>query len=132
MEDKVIKLIEVFQQSISSNNIILICTIVSCIIAVFSLIVSGYLWFLQFKDRFLRKKVLGYIYSFYAPTYSFEQLPTTTKIIKEICSFIFKEKDVFNTLIELNKENVNEAVADLSTTLSNVRWKPHMIFANKK
>lgn len=129
MEEKIVELIETIKNSNTDNNIVLVCTIISCAIALISLIISLYLGFLQFKDRLLKKKVLGYIYRYYAPTYVVTHLPTTSQIENELKSIIFSKQDIFDTLIELNKENMIEAVSSLDTDLSNVRWKPHMIFS---
>ena len=128
MEEKIIELIETIKNS-NTNNIILICTIISCGIALTSLLISLYFGFLQFKDRLLKKKVLGYIYRYYAPTYSITNLPTTSQIEEEIKNIIFTKQDIFDTLIELNKENMIEAVSNLDTDLPNVKWKPKMNFA---
>lgn len=129
MEEKIIELIETIKNSNTNNNIILICTIISCGIALTSLLISLYFGFLQFKDRLLKKKVLGYIYRYYAPTYSITNLPTTSQIEEEIKNIIFTKQDIFDTLIELNKENMIEAVSNLDTDLPNVKWKPKMNFA---
>lgn len=129
MEEKIVELIETMKSSSADNNIVLICTIVSCGIALISLIISLYLGFLQFKDRLLKKKVLGYIYRYYAPTYVVTHLPTTSQIENELKNIIFSKQDIFDTLIELNNENMIEAVSSLDTDLPNVRWKPHMIFS---
>lgn len=129
MEEKILELIEVIKNSYVDNNIVLICTIISCVIALVSLLISIYLGFLQFKDRLLNKKVLGYIYRYYAPTYIVTNLPTTSQIEKELKSILFSKQDIFDTLIELNKENMIEAVSSLDTDLPNVKWKPKMNFA---
>lgn len=129
MEEKIIELIETIKNSNTNNNIILICTIISCGIALTSLLISLYFGFLQFKDRLLKKKVLGYIYRYYAPTYSITNLPTTSQIEEEIKNIIFTKQDIFDALIELNKENMIEAVSNLDTDLPNVKWKPKMNFA---
>lgn len=129
MEEKFLELIEVIKNSYVDNNIVLICTIISCVIALVSLLISIYLGFLQFKDRLLKKKVLGYIYRYYAPTYIVTNLPTTSQIEKELKSILFSKQDIFDTLIELNKENMIEAVSSLDTDLPNVKWKPKMNFA---
>ena len=129
MEEKIIELIETIKNSNTNNNIILICTIISCGIALTSLLISLYFGFLQFKDRLLKKKVLGYIYRYYAPTYSITNLPTTSQIEEEIKNIIFTKQDIFDTLIELNKENMIEAISNLDTDLPNVKWKPKMNFA---
>lgn len=129
MEEKILELIEVIKNSYVDNNIVLICTIISCVIALVSLLISIYLGFLQFKDRLLKKKVLGYIYRYYAPTYIVTNLPTTSQIEKELKSILFSKQDIFDTLIELNKENMIEAVSSLDTDLPNVKWKPKMNFA---
>lgn len=129
MEEKILELIEVIKNSYVDNNIVLICTIISCVIALVSLLISIYLGFLQFKDRLLKKKVLGYIYRYYAPTYIVTNLPTTSQIEKELKNILFSKQDIFDTLIELNKENMIEAVSSLDTDLPNVKWKPKMNFA---
>lgn len=129
MEEKILELIEVIKNSYVDNNIVLICTIISCVIALASLLISIYLGFLQFKDRLLKKKVLGYIYRYYAPTYIVTNLPTTLQIEKELKNILFSKQDIFDTLIELNKENMIEAVSSLDTDLPNVKWKPKMNFA---
>ncbi len=129
MEEKIIELIETIKNSNTNNNVILICTIISCGIALTSLLISLYFGFLQFKDRLLKKKVLGYIYRYYAPTYSVTNLPTTSQIEKELKNIIFSKQDIFDTLIELNKENMIEAVFSLDTDLPNVKWNPKMNFA---
>ena len=129
MEEKILELIEVIKNSYVDNNIVLICTIISCVIALVSLLISIYLGFLQFKDRLLKKKVLGYIYRYYAPTYIVTNLPTTSQIEKELKSILFSKQDIFDTLIELNKENMIQAVSSLDTDLPNVKWKPKMNFA---
>lgn len=129
MEEKIIELIETIKNSNTNNNVILICTIISCGIALISLLISLYFGFLQFKDRLLKKKVLGYIYRYYAPIYSVANLPTTSQIEKKLKNIIFSKQDIFDTLIELNKENMIEAVSSLNTNLSNVKWKPKMNFA---
>ena len=129
MEEKIIELINAIKDSYTGNNIVLICTVVSCLIALISLIISIYLGFLQFKDRLVKKRVLGYIYRYYAPTYIVTNLPTTSQIENELGNIFFSKQDIFDTLIELNKENMIEAVSDLNTDLPNVKWKTHMIFA---
>lgn len=126
---KILELIEVIKNSYVDNNIVLICTIISCVIALVSLLISIYLGFLQFKDRLLKKKVLGHIYRYYAPTYIVTNLPTTSQIEKELKNILFSKQDIFDTLIELNKKNMIEAVSSLDTTLPNVKWKPKMNFA---
>ncbi len=125
MNENIDKLIDAIKYSNSTNNVILVCTIISCIIAIISLIISLVILYLQIKDRLLRKKVTGYIYSFFAPTYIVTQLPTTQQIIKELKTILFNEKDIFDTIIELNKENIISAVGDTCTTLTNLKWKPN-------
>ena len=93
-----------------------------------SLLISLYLGYLQFKDRLLKKKVLGYVYRYYAPTYIVTNLPTTMQIENDLKNIIFSKQDIFDTLIELNKENMIQAVSSLDTDLPNVKWKPNMIF----
>lgn len=128
MEEKIIQLIEVIKESNSSNNIILVCTIVSSVIAIISLLISLFIFFLQIKDRLLKKKILGYIYRYFAPTYMVDRLPSTQQIENDLKCLIFSKKDIFDTLIELNKENFISAVGDLSTNLPNIKWKPNMIY----
>lgn len=128
MEEQIMKLIEVIKESNSSNNIILVCTIISSVIAIVSLIISLFIFFIQIKDRMLKKKVLGYVYSYFAPTYMVDKLPSTQQIENDLKSIIFSKKDIFNTIIELNKENFISAVGDLSTNLPNIKWKPHTIY----
>lgn len=129
MEEKVLKLIETIENSSADNNIVIICTVISCAIALMSLFISLYLGYLQFKDRLLKKKVLGYIYRYYASTYIVTNLPTTMQIENDLKNIIFSKQDIFDTLIELNKENMIQAVSDLDTDLPNVKWKPNMVFA---
>ncbi len=129
MEEKVLKLIETIENSSADNNIVIICTVISCVIALMSLLISLYLGYLQFKDRLLKKKVLGYIYRYYAPTYIVTNLPTTMQIENDLKNIIFSKQDIFDTLIELNKENMIQAVSNLDTELPNVKWKPNMVFA---
>ena len=129
MEEKVLKLIETIENSSADNNIVIICTVISCVIALMSLLISLYLGYLQFKDRLLKKKVLGYIYRYYAPTYIVTNLPTTMQIENALKNIIFSKQDIFDTLIELNKENMIQAVSNLDTELPNVKWKPNMVFA---
>lgn len=128
MEEKIIELINVIKESSSDNNITLICTIISCIVALGSLAISIYIGFLQFKDRLLRKKVIGFVYSYFAPTYMVDKLPSTNDIQNKLKSIIFSKQDIFDTIIELNKENIIHAVGDLSTDLENLKWKPHTIY----
>lgn len=128
MEEQIMKLIEVIKESNSSNNIILVCTIISSVIAIVSLIISLFIFFIQIKDRMLKKKVLGYVYSYFAPTYMVDKLPSTQQIENDLKSIIFSKKDIFNTIIELNKENFISAVGDLSTNLPNLKWKPQTIY----
>lgn len=54
MEGKVLKLIEAIENSSADNNIIIICTVISCAIALMSLLISLYLGYLQFKDSLLK------------------------------------------------------------------------------
>ena len=129
MEEKILELIGAIENSNADDNIVIVCTVISCTIALISLIISLYLVFLQFKDRLLKKKVLGYIYRYYAPTYIVTNLPTTMQIENDLKNIIFSKQDIFDTLIELNKENMIEAVSSLDTDLPNVKWKPNMIFA---
>ena len=129
MEEKVLKLIETIENSSADNNIVIICTVISCVIALMSLLISLYVGYLQFKDRLLKKKVLGYIYRYYAPTYIVTNLPTTMQIENDLKNIIFSKQDIFDTLIELNKENMIQAVSNLDTELPNVKWKPNMVFA---
>ena len=129
MEEKVLKLIETIENSSADNNIVIICTVISCVIALMSLLISLYLGYLQFKDRLLKKKVLGYIYRYYAPTYIVTNLPTTMQIENALKNIIFSKQDIFDTLIELNTENMIQAVSNLDTELPNVKWKPNMVFA---
>lgn len=128
MDEQIIQLIEVIKENNSSNNIILICTIISSVIAAISLFISLSIFFLQLKDRLLKKKVLGYVYRFFAPTYMVDNLPSTKQIEDELKCILFSKKDIFDTLIELNKENFISAVGDLSTDLPNIRWKPNTIY----
>lgn len=123
MNENIDKLINAIKYSNSTDNVILVCTIISCIIAIISLIISLFVLYLQIKDRLLRKNVMGYIYSFFAPTYIVTQLPTTQQITKELKTILFTKKDIFNTIIELNKENIISAVGDTCTTLPNLKWK---------
>ena len=128
MDEQIIQLIEVIKENNSSNNIILICTIISSVIAAISLFISLSIFLLQLKDRLLKKKVLGYVYRFFAPTYMVDNLPSTKQIEDELKCILFSKKDIFDTLIELNKENFISAVGDLSTDLPNIRWKPNTIY----
>lgn len=98
MNENIDKLINAIKYSNSTDNVILVCTIISCIIAIISLIISLFVLYLQIKDRLLRKSVMGYIYSFFAPTYIVTQLPTTQQIIKELKTILFNEKDIFATI----------------------------------
>lgn len=129
MEELLKELIEVIKQSYSGDNIALISSIISCIVALFSLFISLYILFIQLKDRMLKKKVLGYIYKYYAPSYITDRLPTTKKILKELKSILFSEQDIFDALVELNKEELIQAVSNLDDNLNDVKWKPNMIFA---
>lgn len=128
MEDKIIELIEILKDTNSTDNIVLVCTIISCVIAVISLLISLFIFFLQIKDRLLKKKVLGYIYRYFASTYMVDNLPSTQQIENDLKNILFSKKDVFDTLIELNKENFISAVGDLSTDLPNIKWKPNTIY----
>ena len=130
MEEQILQLIEVIKESNSSNNIVLICTIISSFIAIVSLLISLFIFFLQIKDRLLKKKILGFVYSYFAPTYMVDKLPSTEQIENDLKCIIFSKKDIFNTLIELNKENFISAVGDLSTNLPNIKWKPNTIYHN--
>ena len=130
MKRDCIRLIEYLTQNDSNDEVIVICTIISVIIALISLLISLYLGFLQFKDRLARKKVLGYIYNYYSPTYVFDKLPTTKMIKKDLKNIFISEDFIFSTLIELNKENIIEAVADLNTDMENIKWKPNLVFYN--
>lgn len=128
MEYKIIELIEVLKDTNTSNNIILICTIISCVVAMLSLFISLLVFFLQLKDRLLKKKVLGYVYKYFAPEYIIDKLPSTKKIKSDLKNILFSEKDIFDTLIDLNKENFISAVGDLSTNLADIKWKPNAIY----
>lgn len=128
MEDKIIELIEILKDTNSTNNIVLVCTIISCVIAIISLLISLFIFFLQIKDRLLKKKVLGYIYRYFAPTYKEDNLPSTQQIENDLKNILFSKKDVFDTLIGLNKENFISVVGDLSTDLLNIKWKPNTIY----
>lgn len=69
MNENIDKLIDAIKYSNSSNNIVLTCTIISCLIALISLIISLIVLFLQLKDRLLRKKfnqILPYHFIFYS------------------------------------------------------------------
>ncbi len=132
METKIMELIDVIKNSYTTNNIVLACTIISSLISVASLIISIIILFLQIKDRLLRKRVMGYVYQFYAPTYIVTQLPCTKQIEEELKNLIFTEKDIFNTIIELNKENIISAVGDTNTDLINLKWKPNTNYYTKK
>ncbi|MBD9105379.1 hypothetical protein EGW03_02790 [bacterium] len=128
MEEQIIELIKVIEKTINNDNIILNCTVISCVIALLSLLISLIIFWLQIKDRILRKKVLGYIYKYFAPTYITDTLPTTNMIEQDLKSIFFSEKEIFDTLIYLNKENFINAVGDASTILSEVKWKPNMVY----
>lgn len=125
MEEKIIELIEVVKNNSSSDNIIIICTTISCLVALVSLIISIYLCFIQTKDRLIRKKVLGYVYNYYAPAYEVEKLPTTKQIQSELRCLFISKKDVFDTLVSLNNDGAIQAVGDLETTQETIRWKPN-------
>lgn len=131
MENKIGELINIIKETNSNNNIILVCTIVSCFIALLTVIISIYIFLLQIKDRVLTKMVLGYIYSYFSPAYTIDKLPTTDNIQKNLKSVIFSKKDIFNTIIYLNKENLIEAVGDLSTNLQKLKWKPNVKYWKK-
>ena len=51
------------------------------------------------------------------------------QIENDLKNIIFSKQDIFDTLIELNKENMIQAVSNLDTELPNVKWKPNMVFA---
>ena len=61
------------------------------------------------NEKMLKKKITGYIYSFFAPSYLIERLPSTEQIIKGNKSFWFSKTDIFNTIIELNNQGLIEA-----------------------
>lgn len=128
MEERIIELIKVIEKTINNDNIILNCTVISCVIALLSLLISLIIFWLQIKDRILRKKVLGYIYKYFAPTYIDDALPTTNMIEQDLKNIFFSEKEIFDTLIYLNKENFINVVGDDSTILSEVKWKPNMVY----
>ncbi len=131
MENKIGELINIIKETNSNNNIILVCTIVSCFIALLTVIISIYIFLLQIKDRVLTKMVLGYIYSYFSPAYTIDKLPTTDNIQKNLKSVIFSKKDILDTIIYLNKENLIEAVGDLSTNLQKLKWKPNVKYWKK-
>ena len=126
------ELIEIIKETNSSNNIIIVCTIISCIISVIALAISLYLGYTQIKEKLIRKKVTGYIYSFFAPIYSVTKLPSTQRIIEDNKNIIFSESDIFNTIIELNNLGLIEAVGDTMTGLNQLKWKPHTIYNRKE
>lgn len=128
MEEKIIELIITLKDINSSDDIALACTIVSCVIAVISLLVSLSIFFLQIKDRVLKKRVLGYIYQYFAPEYKADDLPTTQQIENDLKNIFFWKKDIFDTVIELNKEKLISAVGDSSSNLPNIKWKPNTIY----
>lgn len=132
MATKIMELIDAIKNSYTTNNIVLACTIISSLISVASLIISIIILFLQIKDRLLRKRVMGYVYQFYAPAYIVTQLPCTKQIEEELKNLIFTKKDIFNTIIELNKENIISAVGDTNTNLISLKWKPNTIYYSKK
>lgn len=119
---KFIQLVEIAEDCNPSNDII------SSVIAIVSLLISLFIFFLQIKDRLLKRKVLGYIYRYFEPVYTVDKLPSTQQIENDLKSLLFSKKDIFSTLIELNKENFINAVGDLSTDLPNIKWKPNMIY----
>lgn len=92
MEEQIIELIKVIEKTINNDNIILNCTVISCVIALLSLLISLIIFWLQIKDRTLRKKVLGYIYKYFAPTYITNVLPTTNMIEQDLKSIFFLKK----------------------------------------
>lgn len=132
MDDKMSDLIDALLSNNANNNVLLICTILTCIIALVSVLISLSLFFLQLKDRLLKRKVLGYIYEYFAPLYIVDKLPTTIQIQNDLKCIFFTKKDVFNMIIELNKENLITAVGDLSTSLENIKWKPNTIYHDNK
>lgn len=71
MNENIDKLINAIKYSNLTDNVILVCTIVSCIIAIISLIISLFVLYLQIRDRLLRKNVMGYIYFFCSNIYSY-------------------------------------------------------------
>lgn len=82
MNENIDKLIDAIKYSNSTNNVILACTIISCIIAIISLIISLVILYLQIKDRLLRKKAIGYLYSFFCSniySYSITYYATNNK-----------------------------------------------------
>lgn len=130
--EQLIELIKQIEESNSSNNVILSCTIITSVIALFSLIISMLVFYIQLKDRILRKKVLGYIYQYFAPTYTINNIPSTKQIKKELKNILFSEKDIFDIIIELNKEGVIVAVGNTDTILPDVKWKPNTIYYNNR
>lgn len=131
LNNKIVELINVLKDTNSSNSIIIVCTIISCIISFVALGISLYLAYTQIKEKMLKKKITGYIYSFFAPSYLIERLPSTEQIIKGNKSFWFSKTDIFNTIIELNNQGLIEACGDLSTQLNELKWKPHTIYNGK-
>lgn len=129
--NKIVELINVLKDANSSNCIVIICTIISCVISILALGISLYLAYTQVKEKMIRKKVTGYIYSFFAPTYMIDRLPSTKQIINENKNFWFSETDIFNTIIELNNQGLIEACGDTSTQLNELKWKPHTIYTGK-
>lgn len=87
--NKIVELIKVLKDTNSSNNIVIICTIISCFISILALGISLYLAYTQIKEKMLRKKVAGYIYSFFAPAYMIDRLPSTKQIINYNKNFWF-------------------------------------------
>lgn len=99
--NKIVEIINVLKETNSSNGIEIICTIISCFISIIALGISLYLAYIQIKEKMLKKKITGYIYSFFAPSYIIDRLPSTEQIINENKNFCFSETDIFNTIIEL-------------------------------
>lgn len=130
--NKIVELINVLKETNSSNNIVIVCTIVSCLISFVALGISLYLAYTQIKEKILRKKVTGYIYSFFAPTYLINNLPSTKQIIDNNKGIFLSETDIFNTIIELNNQGLIQACGDLSTQLYELKWKPHTIYNGKE
>lgn len=130
--NKIVELIKVLKDTNSSNNIVIICTIISCIISLVALGISLYLAYTQIKEKMLKKKITGYIYSFFAPTYLITKLPSTKQIIDSNKNLWFSENDIFNTIVELNNQGLIEACGDLNTQLNELKWKPHTIYTGKE
>ena len=124
----IVELIKVLKDSNSSNNIVIICTIISCFIFILALGISLYFAYTQIKEKMLRKIVVGYIYSFFAPSYQIDKLPSTKEIVQKSKNFWFSETDIFNTIIELNNQGLIEACGDLLTQLNELKWKPNTIY----